>query len=927
MTLLTTKPIAGEPMRLAISGPPGEVILLTTASRAHVAPQTVDLGPAGTVEASVATERAWWPSVEIVASTRSLRGGKIEKRLQAALSRPDAPTIAIETDKADYLAGEGARVALRVTSKTPPSQTTVSLAVVDDRLLRFAGCGMPDPEAALRPRTAPLAVWATSSPAPFEAPAWYAGVLAREDRVPVMPMDGRISAAATGRSWPRGPLGSAAQDVGGWKLWASTAEFKADVSLDERGQAVVTIRIHSEGRWRIIAAAIDADGGSSTASVVIASRPDPNQAPVVNGMPELTDPRRASVTQLTTARAFLAESSRDPTTNLLRAKLRPDRLASAGAETTFVTCYPFPSRIADALGSHLDRTADSVDHVAARIIRDAARLPSTDPQILAALSSDLALLRELKTRDGYAWRRGEATDFEAAPLALHALSSAAEAGVDTAAIGASPDMRDGFLRVAPHALADAQGNPQAALEIEDLRNHEAFIKSVPPGRRALVLVDTVIGMLAVDPALPLPKTALASLVRQTQQLPGDVLARAGLALLRAGDRESANLVRMRLAATPESTADVARLALELRLARLLDAPKEEQTRLAEQIASRFTEVGWPSVFDTALAYSALRSHYGSDSPEKIRTIEHPTVSTEGDIEVESESPALCIAFRGSSFVNRLPPSALRAAKRRVFLDGAASPDGSISVPLGALLRFEITADAPAGSCAVVCPIPTGMRVLSAPRGTIEHTHLVDGWSRPAIVWLIRSPTDAPVRFEGWITIDQRVGSWDPCELISLDSLEILGWSASTKFDVTPPSAANRPGPSTATALDLAALAKAREEIVKEIQAAPDRDAGAKRIKELLELPDPGVPDALLAVLPTIAPLLDAPDVLVPVLVGLGERRSELWSMPSSARSRPAGGGLDLLPTWRTDIRRPGSSSHGGARLANRSPTGRAAWQR
>src|SRR5436190_1472376 len=107
------------------------------------------------------------------------------------------------------------------------------------------------------------------------------------------------------------------------------------------------------------------------------------------------------------------------------------------------------------------------------------------------------------------------------------------------AFGAIPDLHDGFLRIAPRTFAEAQGSPRAALELEDLRTHAAFMKSVPPERRPLVLVDTVIGMLALDPGNGFAKLGVASLLRQTVELPGAVLARAGLAMLRAGDRESA----------------------------------------------------------------------------------------------------------------------------------------------------------------------------------------------------------------------------------------------------------------------------------------------------------------------------------------------------------------------------------------------------
>ena len=167
--------------------------------------------------------------------------------------------------------------------------------------------------------------------------------------------------------------------------------------------------------------------------------------------------------------------------------------------------------------------------------------------------------------------------------------SLSEAGVDPSAFAVVPDTHDGFLRIARRALAESQGNPEVALEHEDFRNDSAFRTAVPPARQATLLVETVVGLLALDPGNVVTKTAVGLVVRQSRAMPPAVLALAGRALFRAGDREGAALAASRLAAASGAEdgisaldSEISRAAFELDLARLLDAPKEEQERLARQ---------------------------------------------------------------------------------------------------------------------------------------------------------------------------------------------------------------------------------------------------------------------------------------------------------------------------------------------------------
>ena len=211
LELLTPNPPAGGEMRIAVTGPPGESILVSTASRAEAGPAHATLAADGKAEVVIATRPEWWPEVEILASTRSLRTGRIEGRLGASLSRPDTPSIAIEVPKDAIAAGAQAEIGLAIASKSPLDGATVSVAVVDDDLLRFSGAPSPDPSSSLRRRETPLALRASSSAAPVDASQWFASLLGRADR-PIPPvLDPGMSPAAGSRGAARGPVGSAAR--------------------------------------------------------------------------------------------------------------------------------------------------------------------------------------------------------------------------------------------------------------------------------------------------------------------------------------------------------------------------------------------------------------------------------------------------------------------------------------------------------------------------------------------------------------------------------------------------------------------------------------------------------------------------------------------------------------------------------------------
>jgi hypothetical protein len=873
---LAPKPVAGEPLRLAITGPAGEGVLVTVSTRADIASREATIGEAGRVEVSIPTD-ARWSSAEVLASTRVVRDRRLERRIHVTFAKPDAPVVAIDEVDLRGAAGKPPSVSVRVGSKGPPSRATVSVAVVDDRVLRFAGAGSPNPDLALRPVAGPKALRASSSAPPFEPAAWYAAVLGRDDRVAAALAEARWGAPPAIRAVLGGPLGSAAQGVGSIALVPATRAFEPRVQLDEQGRGRVELPPPGAGStartWRVIAVAIDAEGRSSVAEQTV------SEDPVRPAKPSPAQ-RVGTLSATTTARILLEAGT--PGTP---ASVDPPRLGEAADERVTLFVHSFPARVADAIERHLQGAfLDCGDHLAASIAyqaakwggrRDAGAMRAPAKSLEAAppaLQARLAALRELGTRDGYAWQRGEPTDFELTPLVLHALAVAADAGLDPAAFGAYPDMLDGFLRIAPRVFAEAHGNPQAALDLEDLRTHAAFMRSVPPERRAIVLVDTVIGVLGVDPAAGFAKLGVASLLRQTTEIPGPVLARAGLAMLRAGDRESAAIALKRLEAVRDE--DAALLALHLQLARVLDAPPAALDDLAARLARAFTHDPWPPMLACALAFAELEPWFrGQPGTTERVEIDDPGPA----VAVRSGGPAIVVAERAAVFERPIDAGGPSAPAVRLDDGGLVLDPRQPSIGAGSQLRIEVTVEAPGHPFAIRCPIAPGMRVLRAPKGFVDSSRVL--WLSPG------SERGTPVRFEAVVEVSSDLDAWDPVTVVSLDTLDATGWSSGARFVVAaaPPSAQTGANASAAVAIDEAAVERALVAKVAAFDAAQDAPSKAQELRDLLELPGAGVAGALAARLAAIVALVDpgatdrpaATPPLAALLAVLGPRRDAI----------------------------------------------------
>jgi hypothetical protein len=917
VTVLTARPVAGENLEIAVTGPPGEAALLTAGTATTLVPHLVEIDAAGRARISVPTAKSWWPSVDLFCSTRELvdpvrkdaRGrpwvrGRLERHVQVALARPDAPAVRVVPGRAEVAAGGEMDVALGVTSSVPLASVTLSVAVVDAQLLEFAGVGGPDPEASLRPRVPATQRMASGSPAPVTAALWYQGVLGRDESPGLSPAERRppIRPARTG---PRSAADVVARDVGAWELRDATAFFDAVVPVDADGRASIKVRFPDRSAtWRVVAVAIDGRGASAVATANVRTTGGSRHHPPAAD----TGPAR---TRSTHARVFVggeAPESRDASGRLAGAA-RPARLDGAASEQAVIDTYPHPRDLPRALADQVRRASEGVaDHLAARVLSDAADLfvagsgrwsgPRPESELeTSGVLTHFAALRDLKTKDGWAWARGGATDFEVAPLVLHALSASAELNVDASRFGVLPALHDGFLRSAPTAFGDALANPQAALDLEDLRSHP-FRTAVPGGRQALVLVETVIGVLAVDPANVAAKTALATLMRQTYELPRGLLARAGRALARAGDRESALVALERTKTAPVDAEEIpvfaseaARLACELDFLRIIEASPDDQAEVARRLARACAQETWPRATDAALARAALTFYSGdpNDEPVAPATLAEPGLS----LAVSWAEPALFVVERVHDFGPAgAPPSGSPVPSRRLFACGPAgdpaprppgtpieqpSSDGAAAVQAGALLRIEVDVELPEGrSCAVDCPVPPGTRILLASGAAAPRPD--SGAGDAHVVWLFRAPHAEPrARLEAWVVAASGSAAfWPPCSVVALDTLETLGFSSTARVEIPNVEPASLEHV-TVPAFDRESVRLARERIVAAIEAAPDDAALPKLLEELALLPDPGVRDALLRVLPKAARVFEAPASIAPVLVAVVSRHADLWS--------------------------------------------------
>jgi hypothetical protein len=527
--------------------------------------------------------------------------------------------------------------------------------------------------------------------------------------------------------------------------------------------------------------------------------------------------------------------------------------------------------------------------------------PALDAESARRAATAFARLRDLRTADGFAWRKGGENDYRLTPFVIHLLAAAKTAGLDPHRADAEPDFRAGFYAVAGRALKAAGGDPESALQsalyrgesdaTADNRNAVArFEAAVPPERRAALLLETAAAMLRLTPDHREAKEGLVAFAKSGRAAHATTLVRAGFALQAAGETDLAAALLRRLAEAafegdsplgPESPAAFA--ADRLRLTAALRADAESRAELATDLL-RATAAGAVRTSRTAAAVVlALAEDLRlSDAPPARvatrarfdvngRVVEVPLVDGRGRFDAPAEAgpvpPTRTSAVDGADFVvvarRAFVVDAARApafatgltVERRVFRlthpgaseapqPLAADADGAYDVLAGETIEVE-TAVAAATSteyATLMCPTPAGAEALAIGSGAEAYDdRVVFGLEsvEPA------RPATVRVRYRFGGAADV---VWPPARADAAFLPDVAGASAGARFRVRPAveSAAASRAAATPVALAPEKRAAALAALVATLRAKPAQASSRVEwtdVRRLAEFPDAGAPAA------------------------------------------------------------------------------------
>ena len=394
-----------------------------------------------------------------------------------------------------------------------------------------------------------------------------------------------------------------------------------------------------------------------------------------------------------------------------------------------------------------------------------AAAPVLTPEEAHRFDVGMARLRDLKSADGYRWWRGGRIDLAMTPIVLTGLAMAREAGLDPIPYGAVVDFRSGLLRDCVASLAEHEGDLGAAVADPGVFAQESLAAAScrDPGQ---LLAELVVAVLRFAPEDASARTAVAKLVQRRPPLSPSLLARAGRALVAAGDHESARLCWSRLAGagaaarcvvpledTPEALA-----ADRLELARALELPDADVADAEAELFGLFADGRFGTTWTTATALCALagdrRAPPATSTAQRLRvtaggreTIVTLDAASQwratldlGDataivLEPQGECDVVAIGERRNTFDGvdgapwSTPIGVERSLGRIVFTaDGRSSreplergPGGAYACAVGDVLELEITLLGPLDLIYFVatCPIPAGCELVG--RGDASET--------------------------------------------------------------------------------------------------------------------------------------------------------------------------------------------------------------
>lgn len=666
---------AGDNLQVRIDGKPGESALVTCARDVPFAVQRLVLDENGTSATTFELPFAAWPSVDVFVATHHQKSTKRIITLPAF----GLAALTIATDRKAYTPRQEVTCTLSTTDLDKrPIPARVTVTIVDERVFSI----VPDRTPRFRDALEPLVsstwnCWRAEHGIHSSNPLQVIGLMLGRGRLEFSPVANSMSG---GPSSP-GFAGAARTTIRA--DFRPTVLFKADIATDDRGKATIRFRLPDDlTTFRITALAIDGAVGTARALHRIDTRKrlsitqllprvlrkgDRARLPVLVDYAEseskrssvrladeagvLTIPTGTTAIDLTRGvsemdfdiaadrvgvarliaivnagglqdatvhtRRVLADTISVPVTEILRfsgdRKWQP-KTTAANRQLTILgsraamldVCREF---LAEYPHGCVEQTLSRIlpFFAVARAGGQASALTNQERRRLRAGLRRLRRLRVASDR-GFAWWPGGKADDGMSALVLHGLVMAREGGLRPAEHGLQMAFDRGYVFTQARALVAIGGQVGRT-------------RDKPTSAMAIETAELVIAALRFQPdGTPGLRSAVNRLVLANQALPPGMLARAGLALIAAGDRDAARKIHDRLTAGTrvgtendswsrfpgEDSAVVAATRLELVLALGVEGKDEAVTNLY----TSFVEGGFSSTYGTSCTIAALLRESG-----------------------------------------------------------------------------------------------------------------------------------------------------------------------------------------------------------------------------------------------------------------------------------------------------------------------------
>jgi len=660
--------VAGDTAEIRVSGPPSAAVLLSVVRERILTTQRITLDAKGAGSARVSTSVSDWPAVFATVSLegRSWRDSSRGARLR--LARADGQ-VALDVRGLESRYRPRDKVRLRLRSATEDGNAlpaTLSVAVVDERVFDATSLRLTDPRASLLPVTSYPSVrcdWsqAVGNPWAVFGALLDAGAVNTTHGIEFTPRGGHAYAGpGAGRPAPGG-IGSGTPGTLRSKF-RRTAFFVPRLVTDAHGFADLEFELPDDlTTWRCTIVAVADDGRSALVrKQFVTEKPLSVQAVLPR---YLRAGDWLDIPLVTKAGAKVSATADGLELDDVRADSLRLRANNAGSGTLTVaatgggledraqhsltvltddvlrtTAKSFhltkPTGVADRVSRPVRSrklillgTRDSLLRSAARYLGEypygcveqtcsclvpvfaatraqrlihPGRSVSIAPENARRIEVGMARLRKhlLGPSRGFRWWKERKFDAGMTALALTTLAQARTAGIDPEAYGLVVRPDRGELRGLAEKLLARRGRLRVGDSVIPVENAEA-----------------VVAGLRYRPRFDLHKRAVLALLAADQELPSGLLARAGLALWRAGEREAARTALARALRSSAVTGAgyvgfpgetrVTRLAHVLELMIVTGHDPKARADVVTRILSLSRNGRFGSTYSTASAVQAL----------------------------------------------------------------------------------------------------------------------------------------------------------------------------------------------------------------------------------------------------------------------------------------------------------------------------------